>query len=222
MERRLTRQGQARKAELLEHAARLFAERGYQQTRVIDIVREAGVAKGLFYWYFDNKDALFRELIEDMRRRMRAQQGVAVTEVESPLARLYAGTEASVRFMASHRELYALMQIEGQTGDAFTEEIRGNTAVHARDTAAIIAAGQRAGVVRDDEDALVLAHSVLGTVLHLVYFHRTGRLETPVDELARSAARFVTRAVAADAADADAAEREVAAATGALAASNAG
>ena len=58
-ERRLTAQGLERKQQLLDCAARLFAERGYADTRVIDIVRAAGVAKGLFYWYFENKEALF-------------------------------------------------------------------------------------------------------------------------------------------------------------------
>ena len=47
-DRRLTAQGMERKQQLLDRAAELFAERGYAETRVIDIVRAAGVAKGLF------------------------------------------------------------------------------------------------------------------------------------------------------------------------------
>ncbi|MCB0958296.1 MAG: TetR family transcriptional regulator, partial [Acidimicrobiales bacterium] len=39
------------KQQLLDHAAALFAERGFAETRVLDIVGAAGVAKGLFYWY---------------------------------------------------------------------------------------------------------------------------------------------------------------------------
>jgi AcrR family transcriptional regulator len=62
-QRQLTAQGQERKQQLLDHAAELFAERGFADTRVADIVRSAGVAKGLFYWYFENKEALFRELV---------------------------------------------------------------------------------------------------------------------------------------------------------------
>ena len=45
--RSLTRQGQERKQQLLDHAAELFAARGYADTRVVDIVEAAGVAKGL-------------------------------------------------------------------------------------------------------------------------------------------------------------------------------
>ena len=51
-DRHLTSQGAERKQQLLDAAARLFAEQGYAATRVADIVEAAGVAKGLFYWYF--------------------------------------------------------------------------------------------------------------------------------------------------------------------------
>ena len=219
MERRLTRQGRARKAELLRHAADLFAERGYEETRVIDIVRAAGVAKGLFYWYFDNKEALFRNLITDTRRRLRRVQADAVAGIESPLAQLHAATRASVGFMSEHRHLYALMQIEGRAATAFTDEVRATSAVHAADTAALIAAGQRAGEIRTDDTPATLAHGLLATVLHMVYFHRTGRLDMPVDELAASVARLVTRGLAADNDAARRAEQPVHAAPAAAAGS---
>ena len=63
--RRLTSQGKERKQQLIDAAAELFAERGYEETRIVDIVERAGVAKGLFYWYFENKAALFRDLVEE-------------------------------------------------------------------------------------------------------------------------------------------------------------
>jgi AcrR family transcriptional regulator len=71
--RRLTEQGRERKQQLLDHAADLFSRRGYADTRVVDICEAAGVAKGLFYWYFENKEALFSELVTSMRLRLRAR-----------------------------------------------------------------------------------------------------------------------------------------------------
>ncbi len=206
--RRFTRQGRARKRELMEHATALFAERGYQQTRVADIVRAAGVAKGLFYWYFDNKEALFRELVGNTRRRLRHEQQVALEGATTLLGQVFAATAASVRFMVEHRELYALMQIEGQTGSRFTDAIRDTTAIHAADTARVLERAREAGLVRSDDDPRTLAYGVAGTVMHWVYFHRTGRLEMSVDELATTVARFVVRAVAASDELAEAAERD--------------
>src|SRR5215510_5780469 len=47
---------------LLDAAARLFAEHGYHDTSVPDIVREAGVGHGTFYEYFGSRRAILLEL----------------------------------------------------------------------------------------------------------------------------------------------------------------
>lgn len=46
----------ARRAELADAAAAVFAERGVANTAVSDIVERAGVAQGTFYLYFESKD----------------------------------------------------------------------------------------------------------------------------------------------------------------------
>ena len=47
----------------IDAAAELFADNGYAATRIQDICKRAGVAKGLFYWYFPTKQELFAELV---------------------------------------------------------------------------------------------------------------------------------------------------------------
>src|SRR3954467_2119585 len=111
-DRRFTPQGQERKQQLLESAGALFAERGYSETRVIDIVHRAGVAKGLFYWYFENKEALFRELVEFHRLRLRQAQAAATHLEAEPLLRIRQGTEASLMFMAGYAHFFALIEVE--------------------------------------------------------------------------------------------------------------
>jgi AcrR family transcriptional regulator len=194
-DRRLTRQGEERKQQLLDHAAELFAERGYAETRVIDIVRAAGVAKGLFYWYFENKEAVFRELIERTRLHMRVQQGLAIDEEANPLVRIRQGTESSIRFMGEHRRLYSMTDLES-LGPALTGLLRAGSDVHAADTARHIAAGIEAGLIRDD-DPTMLAWGVVGTVSSFSQLHRTGRIDTSLDDLAAFAGRFVVRSLAA-------------------------
>ena len=194
--RKLTSQGRERKQQLLDCAAALFAERGYADTRVIDIVHAAGVAKGLFYWYFENKETVFRELVESTRQRLRRAQAAAMQPGADPLVRIRQGAEASVRFMAEHAHLYALMQAEGIDRTA-SDLLRSGTDVHARDTAGVIGEGIAAGLIRE-EDPLLLAYGVLAVVANYSHFHRTGRLDVPIDELASVVGRFVVRAIAAD------------------------
>jgi AcrR family transcriptional regulator len=54
-----------RRAELLDAAVRVFAEKGFHATRVGDIATEAGVAHGLLYHYFRSKDDVLDTVFRD-------------------------------------------------------------------------------------------------------------------------------------------------------------
>jgi AcrR family transcriptional regulator len=53
------------RAELLDAATNVFAERGYQAATVDEIVATAGLSKGTFYWHFESKEGLFAALLEE-------------------------------------------------------------------------------------------------------------------------------------------------------------
>ncbi|WP_235946357.1 TetR/AcrR family transcriptional regulator [Saccharibacillus alkalitolerans] len=59
-----------RKAQLTEIALEKFAKLGYHQTKISDIVSEAGVAQGTFYWHFKSKEAIGLEIIEQGKERL--------------------------------------------------------------------------------------------------------------------------------------------------------
>ena len=182
--RRLTDQGRERKQQLVDQAAILFADRGYDDTRVVDICAGAGVAKGLFYWYFENKEALFAELVRSMRLRLRTAQGEAM-DVDAPaLVRIRQGTEASVRFMAQHRAYFALLEVE-QRSNSLAAVLREGTEIHAADTARLVKEAQAEGDIPEDREPQLLALGVVGAVAHFSHFHRSGRIEMDVDDLAR-------------------------------------
>ena len=57
---------------LSDAGMRVFAERGYHQSRVDDIVRAARTSHGTFYLYFANKEDLLRALAVDCAEAMEA------------------------------------------------------------------------------------------------------------------------------------------------------
>ena len=59
------RRKEARPSELLEAALSLFVEKGFAATRLEDVAARAGVSKGTLYLYFENKDALFKAVIQE-------------------------------------------------------------------------------------------------------------------------------------------------------------
>ena len=203
VEPRRTRHGSERKQQLLDVAARLFAEHGYENTRVIDICREAGVAKGLFYWYFTDKEQLFKELVAAKSWELRVAQAEAMDASANPLVRIRQGVEASVRFTSQQRRLFSMWEVEN-LDEAFAPVVRQSTRLHAEDAARLIAEGIQEGLIRD-EDPMVLAYLVVGTLASLSVLRRSSQLELSVDEVAEAAGRYVVHALAVDAETASAA-----------------
>jgi AcrR family transcriptional regulator len=69
-QRELRAQGRKTMRRLSDAGMRVFAERGYHQSRVDDIVRAARTSHGTFYLYFANKEDLLRALAVDCAQEM--------------------------------------------------------------------------------------------------------------------------------------------------------
>ena len=96
---------QARQAALCEVALKLWAERGFDQTSVEAIAREAGIAKGTFYLYFESKDTL---LLEVLRRNSLVPDVLALIralETESLEDAVHGFVRGAWRHLSDHREL---------------------------------------------------------------------------------------------------------------------
>ena len=55
----------AKRTAMMQTAVRVFAEKGYHAATIRDIVKEADVAIGTFYFYFPDKETLFVHLYEE-------------------------------------------------------------------------------------------------------------------------------------------------------------
>jgi len=61
---------EARRAAILEAGLQLVLEEGYERASVERIAAQVGIARGTFYLYFEDKEALFRALAERLYRPM--------------------------------------------------------------------------------------------------------------------------------------------------------
>lgn len=67
-----SREREQRRAQILAVATEVFAEKGYHDARIDDIVVGAGIARGTFYLYFSDKRAIFEELVDGFLGRLDA------------------------------------------------------------------------------------------------------------------------------------------------------
>jgi len=78
------------RAEILDHAARLFRLRGYDGTNIDDVMMAAGLTRGTFYAHFTSKEDLFAEAIRSghgLLALLRAPGAKALAVLETYLAK---------------------------------------------------------------------------------------------------------------------------------------
>lgn len=110
--------------QLLDAAVRVFARKGYDGTRIMDIVREAGLSTGAVYGRFGSKDDLLREAVV---RRARSQGDAAEIDlrVAEIIARLAATTTGPLSDDDAVRlEAYVTARREPEVADALGEAVR--------------------------------------------------------------------------------------------------
>jgi AcrR family transcriptional regulator len=67
-----------RRDEIIAAAKKVFARKGFHATTIADVAKEAGLAYGSIYWYFDSKDDLFHTLIAAEEYALRTHVAVAL------------------------------------------------------------------------------------------------------------------------------------------------
>ena len=163
--RKLTQRGRDRRHQLMEYAARRFAEGGYHPTSVADIVDGLQVGKGVFYWYFSSKEELLLEILAEGQLELRRAQQDAIKGLDTPLERIEAGIRRSIEWLAEHRTHVQLIQFAA-TEERFAPHLRRGGEVAVADLAKHVKEGIADGSIVDG-DPIVISHAILGVTNHL-------------------------------------------------------
>jgi AcrR family transcriptional regulator len=187
VKRKLTPRGKERRQQLMDEAARLFAERGYHPTAVADVVESLGVGKGVFYWYFASKEDLFKEILVSAQYDLRKRQQAAIGDEADPVRRIELGLRASLEWFRHNRHLFNLFQFAA-TEERFAPVVRQNEDVAVGDVSRHLKDAMAEGRITD-QDPAVLAHALIGVSRHLArkYLYEA---DVPVEQVAEVAVSF--------------------------------
>jgi AcrR family transcriptional regulator len=188
--RRHTPKGTQRRSDLIDFAAHRFAAQGYHPTSVTDIVDGMGVGKGVFYWYFDSKDELFRQILSDAQLGLRLAQREAIADQHDPARRIEQGIRAAIGWLGDNRHLFMLMEF-ARTEERFAPLIRQGEQQVVADALPHVTAGIAAGLLRR-EDPVVLTTAILGVTSHLARVLMLEGGDDP-DRVAEAAIAFCRR-----------------------------
>ena len=192
-EKKLTKRGSERREQIMEAGYRLFAEQSYHGTTVGDICDSLEVGKGVFYWYFPSKEALFSELLQTSLLELRRTQELAIQEVEDPIERIENGIRASIEFFRANPGFLELIRVAARYEEFESFVQRGQQIVVA-DTATHLKEGMAAGAIRHGDPEL-MAHGILGAIFHFVevYFGTDAEAVEDRPQLADEAVAYCVR-----------------------------
>lgn len=157
------------RARILEAATREFARLGLSGARVDRIAERAGANKRMLYYYFGDKEALFRAVLEHTYERIRiAEQELHLLDVP-PLEGALLLVEFTWRYYIAHPEFLTLLNSENLHRARHlrkSREIRTMNSPVIATLTEILRRGEADGTIRPGVDALQLYISIAG----LCYF----------------------------------------------------
>ena len=102
---------------ILDVAARLFSDKGFDGTGVAEICQVSGVSKGAFYHHFPSKQTVFLQLLQDWLAGLDAQMTIAEQKAaDVPTALLAMAAEMKEVFTAADGRVHLFLEFWQQAG----------------------------------------------------------------------------------------------------------
>ena len=189
-----------RKRQILQAAVRAFARKGYHACRVSDIAKEAGVAYGLVYHYYESKETLLEAIFEETWGAMLATIR-SVEELDEPARdQVRKVTEIVLRTWKRNPELVRVL-VREVTRSSQVEQETDEIDLAYQALQRIVERGQQTGQFREDVDARLTATIWYGALEEILTGWAFGQLpdsEEDVAQAERAVVEIVTGGLAAD------------------------
>jgi AcrR family transcriptional regulator len=167
-----------RQLEVLEVAARVFHQKGYESTSIQDIAEAIGILKGSLYYYIRSKEDLLYEILQGVHEEALANIKPVVEMEGDALQKIRAFVTTHLMFNAKHLTKMGVFYHDFRSLNGE----RRSSIVESRDyydglLRGFIREGQKDGTVCPDVDAKAAALGVMG-MLNWIYqwYHPGGEL----------------------------------------------
>jgi len=148
--------------QIIDTSIKLFRKRGFENTRIDDIVQALEISQPTFFRYFPSKDAVLRVVGERgfscIRERLRSELSTHASTAER-LRRLYG---SMAREVEADRKLWQAVVLSGAMDPVRCAEMRGHEEATVGLLREILAQGQKKGEITRDFPVIHLAEFMEG------------------------------------------------------------
>jgi TetR/AcrR family transcriptional regulator, cholesterol catabolism regulator len=184
-----------RRAEVLDAAARVFHEKGYDATTIQDIADEVGILKGSVYYYISSKEDVLFEVLEEVHRAAIQAVTEAVNEADDPLQKIQAFVETLARFNADNQVRMGVFLHDFRSlSEPRRVEIVRERDRYDRTLRKLIVEGQEQKLISRDIDPKLAALGVMGMINTIYQWYRPAGTLKP-EQIGSAYADLVIRAL---------------------------
>jgi len=136
---------------IIEAATKVFAKNGFYQSKIAQIAKEAGVADGTIYIYFENKDDILISLFEEQMKAVLDNMSLQITKIDDPAEKLEIFASTHLGLIEKNKDMAEIIQVELRQSGKFMKEYKNERFLEYLDIIGdIISEGQKRGLFRKD------------------------------------------------------------------------
>ena len=150
---------------IIEAATKVFAKKGFYQSKISEIAEEAKVADGTIYIYFENKDDILISLFEEQMKAVIDNMEVQISGIDDPAKKLERFASTHLDLIENNQDMAEIIQVELRQSGKFMKEYKNEKFIQYLDIIEnIISEGQERGIFREDVIPKVAKRAFFGAL----------------------------------------------------------
>ena len=134
---------------IIQAATKIFARKGFYQAKISEIAREAQIADGTIYIYFENKDDILISLFEEQMKVVLDNMVIQLSQEQDPEKKLQKFALTHMQLIEQNQDMAEIIQVEVRQSSKFMKEYKNEKFIQYLDLIAdIVREGQEKGVFK--------------------------------------------------------------------------
>ncbi|MBX7061656.1 MAG: TetR family transcriptional regulator [Pyrinomonadaceae bacterium] len=170
---------------ILRAGVKVFAAKGFFNSKVADVASEAGVADGTVYLYFKGKDDILHSIFDRAMAEFIAEGRRELEHIDDPAKQIAKIAELHLSRLGADRSLAVVFQIELRGSTKFMEAFSAAAfAEYLEIIRKTIERGQKDGAFRSDVKPIIAAKMFYGALDEMVTNWILSKKPYPLEPLA--------------------------------------
>ena len=174
---------------IIAAATKVFARKGFFHAKVSDIAKEAQVADGTIYLYFENKDDILISLFEEQMKAVLENMVQQISQEQDAIKKIEKFALTHLRLIELNKNMAEIIQVELRQSSKFMKEYKNEKFMQYLNLISdVIREGQEQGIFKKDVIPDIAKRAVFGALDEMSRFwvlstHKKYDIETAAKQI---------------------------------------